>query len=192
MNFFSLSHTHLFHCGVVDMYFLVELQREVKVLPKHLGPNIMQTVKLTFKEELEGTFDSRYGYIVRTLPSDDAIEMGTISPDTGCAHFNVKCSAIVCRLIRGETVLAVVTEVSRIGFFAEVGPIQVMVPFKSIPQNMSFDATGNGSFVSSDGSVRISKEDAVRILIIGTRFTGQEMIGVGSIKEPYLGRLNSV
>ena len=49
-------------------------------------------------------------------------------PGQGLVMFPIKYSAVVFRPFKGEVLDAIVTTVNKMGFFAEVGPLQVCWP----------------------------------------------------------------
>jgi DNA-directed RNA polymerase II subunit RPB7 len=55
------------------------------------------------------------------------VGLGKINDGTGMVTFPVAYRAIVFRPFKGEVVDAVVTQVNKMGFMAEVGPLQVFV-----------------------------------------------------------------
>lgn len=58
---------------------------------------------------------------------DDQIQMGTIEFDTGFANVLVVYRAICFRPFVNEVLDAAVSHVTELGFFAEVGPLEVFV-----------------------------------------------------------------
>lgn len=58
---------------------------------------------------------------------DEHIVMGTIEFDTGFANVNVVYNAICFRPFVNEVLDAAVSHVTELGFFAEVGPLEVFV-----------------------------------------------------------------
>ncbi|CAM0137707.1 unnamed protein product [Umbelopsis sp. WA50703] len=92
--------------------------------------------------DVEGTCSGRFGYII-TVVRIHTIGKGKILPGSGLAEFKVKYQAIVFKPFKGEVVDAVVTTVNKMGFFADVGPLQVFVSSHLIPSDMKFDPNGN-------------------------------------------------
>jgi DNA-directed RNA polymerase subunit E'/Rpb7 len=45
------------------MFFLVVLERTIKLAPKHFGPKLEDTLLKTISQELEGTCTGRYGFV---------------------------------------------------------------------------------------------------------------------------------
>lgn len=168
------------------MFFLVVLERTIKLAPKHFGPKLEDTLLKTISQELEGTCTGRYGFVVTTM-LPESISQGTVDAASGYAHFSVKFKAIVCKPFKGEVLDAVVSLVTQNGFFADAGPIQIFVSHKQMPGDFKFELAGNPSFVNADGSVTIAKDDEVRIRIVGTRYDTNEIFTIGSMLGPFLG-----
>lgn len=72
------------------------------------------------------------------------------------------------------------------GFFADVGPLQVFVSSHLIPPDMKFDANSNPPSYASEDQL-IEKGIKVRLKIVGTRIDATEIFAIGTIKEDYLG-----
>ncbi|KAL6041531.1 DNA-directed RNA polymerase II subunit RPB7 [Balamuthia mandrillaris] len=87
-----------------------------------------------------------------------SIGKGQVVSGNGFVTFPITYKAVVFRPFKGEVVDAVVTQVNKMGFMAEVGPLQVFVSKHLIPSDMNFDANDE-CFVSDDESIRISKDD---------------------------------
>lgn len=96
----------------------------------------------------------------------------------GLVTFPVRFMAVVFRPFKGEVLDAVVTTVNKMGFFAEVGPLQVFVSKHSMPGDLEFDPQNNPpsyvSQISDDQPVRISKDSEVRLRLIGIRVDATE------------------
>ncbi|CAO3671547.1 unnamed protein product [Umbelopsis vinacea] len=135
--------------------------------------------------DVEGTCSGRFGYII-TVVRIHSIGKGKILPGSGLAEFKVKYQAIVFKPFKGEVVDAVVTTVNKMGFFADVGPLQVFVSSHLIPTDMRFDPNGNPPCYQSEDQI-IQKDIHVRLKIVGTRIDATEIFAIGTIKEDYLG-----
>ncbi len=89
--------------------------------------------------------------------------------------------------MQGEVLDAVVTQVNKMGFFAEAGPLQIFVSNHHIPDDFSFQTSAGPMYCSEDGEVRVQKDCEVRLRVIGTRVDAAEIFALGSMKEDYLG-----
>eukprot|EP01111_Echinosteliopsis_oligospora_P004385 TRINITY_DN1705_c0_g1_i1.p1 TRINITY_DN1705_c0_g1~~TRINITY_DN1705_c0_g1_i1.p1 ORF type:complete len:173 (+),score=31.96 TRINITY_DN1705_c0_g1_i1:55-573(+) len=172
------------------MFFHIPMEREIKLHPQYMGPNLNHVLKQRLNEEVEGTCSGQYGFII-TVITVDTIGKGKVQEGTGFVVFPVKFKAIVFKPFKGEVLDAVVTQVSKMGFFAEAGPLQIFVSTHLIPSHLVFDPHSNPpSFIAKDETVRICKDNEVRVKIVGTRVDATEIFSIGSIKEDFLGIYN--
>ena len=78
----------------------------------------------------------------------------------------MRFNAIVFRPFKGEVLDAVVTQVNKLGFFAQVGPLQVFVSKHLIPSDMRFDPQSTPpayvSEVADETPQRVQKDAEVR------------------------------
>ncbi|KAJ1950037.1 DNA-directed RNA polymerase II subunit [Linderina macrospora] len=167
------------------MFFHKELNHTITLHPSFLGPQMKTFVTDKLYRDVEGTCTGRYGYIVAVIAILE-IKMGRILPGTGSAEFDVRYSAIVFKPYKNEVVDAVVSTVNKMGFFADVGPLQVFVSQHLIPADMEFDPNGNPPSYHSEEQ-KVEKGTLVRIKIVGTRIDATEIFAIGTIKEDYLG-----
>lgn len=94
--------------------------------PKFLGPNLHDILRVELHRQVEGTCSGRDGYIV-AIVSMDEVGNGRVHDSYGYVSFNVKYKAIVLKPFKNEVLDAVVETVNKMGFFANVGPLQVFV-----------------------------------------------------------------
>ncbi|SAM05989.1 hypothetical protein [Absidia glauca] len=150
---------------------------------------IQTRLKDKLYSDVEGTCSGRFGYII-TVVSLMNISKGKVLPGSGLAEFRVKYQAIVFKPYRGEVLDAVISTVNKMGFFADVGPLQVFVSSHLIPNDMRYDPNSTPPCYSSDDQV-IHKGAQVRIKLVGTRIDATEIFAIGTIKEDYLGVISS-
>jgi len=71
-------------------------------------------------------FLSRYGFVIAVTHIDN-IGCGLILPGQGLVVYTVKYKAIVFRPFKGEVLEAVVTQLNKVGMFAEIGPLSCFI-----------------------------------------------------------------
>eukprot|EP00033_Pygsuia_biforma_P002330 GCRY01002578.1.p1 GENE.GCRY01002578.1~~GCRY01002578.1.p1 ORF type:complete len:171 (-),score=20.33 GCRY01002578.1:69-581(-) len=167
------------------MFFHLTLEKHITVQPRYFGPHLKQILLKNLYQEVEGVCDEVIGYTV-CVTSVKNIGAGKVKEGSGFAVFPVKYQAVVYKPFRGEVVDAVVTQVNKFGFFAEAGPFRVFVSEKVIPMDIKFDHE-NSCYVSADQSIRIGKDNEVRLKVMGNRVDQNEIYAVGTIAEDYLG-----
>lgn len=137
------------------------------------------------RSDVEGTCTGRHGYIIKVVNVVD-VGSGKVIPGSGLAEFNSSYQAVVLKPFKGEVMDAKITNVNKMGFFAEVGPLNIFVSSHLIPIEYKWQPESNPpEFVS--GADRLVKGRKVRIKIVGTRVDANEIFAIGTMKEDYLG-----
>ena len=168
------------------MFFMLPMQRIVTLPPHFFGPKLRETLERKLVDEVEGTCSGRYGYIVLVDAITD-IGKGRIQDGSGHATFHMQYNSLVFKPFKGEVLDAVVTQVNKMGFFAEAGPVQVFVSNHHIPEEFKFQTSSGPMYVSEDDEVRLQKDCEVRLRIVGPRVDASEIFALGTVKEDYLG-----
>ncbi|GFR52515.1 hypothetical protein Agub_g15072 [Astrephomene gubernaculifera] len=173
------------------MFYYLTLSKSLDIHPKHFGPKLREVIREKLIAETEGTCTGKYGYVVAVTKVDD-IGRGRIRQDqSGFATFEVTYGCIVCRPYKGEVLDAVVTNVNKMGFFAQAGPLQLFVTQHLIPEEFEFDSADDNSWVSSDSITRIQGGTHVRVRIVGIKYDPTEVFCIATMKEDYLGVIGS-
>ncbi|KAL7751890.1 DNA-directed RNA polymerase II subunit [Sorochytrium milnesiophthora] len=190
------------------MFFLKELEHSVSLHPASFTPDLRQQLTRRLFQDVEGSCSGRFGYIISVV---DVIEVGKghVMSGMGSAQFHIKYRAIVFKPFRGEVVDVLVTTVNKvkipnwlaissdyradtlgleIGFFADVGPVNVFVSTNLMPDHYTFEPNGNPPcYMDTQYEQKIEKGSRVRLKIVGTRIDATQIYAIGSIKEDYLG-----
>lgn len=74
------------------------------------------------------------------------------------------------------------------GFFAEAGPLSILVSHSHIPEDMEF-TPADGSYTSNETGIKIRVDMPVRVKVIGATVMQASLCAIGSIHEPFLGLL---
>lgn len=154
--------------------------------PCDLGPFFHQRLEDRLKNELEGSLSKNHdGTIVYIFRITDKSKP-RLQDCSGFAVVEVGFEAIVFRPFRNEVIDCVVSEVTRLGFFAFFGPMKVFVSNSCVPEDMTFQPDTN-SLVNADGSQIITVDSEVRVRILGVRRDGSQLFSIGTIDGDYLG-----
>ncbi|GFG33738.1 hypothetical protein Cfor_05480 [Coptotermes formosanus] len=155
--------------GLKGFFRAISLEHEILLHPRYFGPQLLETVKQKLYTEVEGTCTGKYGFVI-AVTSIDNIGAGLIQPGQGFVVYPVKYKAIVFRPFKGEVLDAVVTQVNKVGMFAEIGPLSCFISHHSIPADMQFCPNFNPPcYKSKDEDVVIQADDEIRLKIVGTR-----------------------
>ncbi|KAJ2998361.1 DNA-directed RNA polymerase II subunit [Globomyces sp. JEL0801] len=171
------------------MFFLKELTHSINLHPQFFGPQIQACLIQRLHAEVEGTCSGRFGYIIAVV---EVVEVGkgVLQSNTGFAEYKITYKAIVFKPFKNQVVDGIVTT---IGFWCEVGPLQVFVSQHLIPEYLKFDPNANPpAYVGhgqefGDAGARVEKGETVRIRIVGTRVDATEIFTIGTLKEDFLG-----
>ncbi|KAI0030626.1 hypothetical protein K488DRAFT_79534 [Vararia minispora EC-137] len=167
------------------MFFIKELTHTILLHPSYFGPRMLQFLESKLYADVEGTCSGQFGYIIAVVSILD-IGKGMVLSGSGQAEFVTKYRAIVFKPFKGEVVDGIVTNVTRMGFFADVGPLTVFVSNQLIHPDLRFDHNANPpAFASEDQT--IEKGTKIRLKIVGTRVDATEIFAIGTIKEDHLG-----
>lgn len=176
------------------MFFHLELQRDVQLNPRNFGADIQSLLERKLVDTVEGSCSGRHGFVI-AVTEVKKTGKGQIREGTGIVTFPIKFTAIVFRPYKGEVLDAVVTTVNKLGFFAEVGPLQLFVSKHLIPSDMRFDGQSNPvcykSQISDEQPVLVQKDTEVRVRVIGTRVDAAEIFAIASMKGEYLGVISA-
>jgi len=165
------------------------MERALIVPPKDMRKNIKDLLRSKLLKLVEGSCSRRYGYIIAVTNIDEEhLTHGRIGEGTGDVTFPMKYNAIVFKPFRNEVIDALVTEaVTKEGFFAKAGPLEIFVSYKNMPSDMKFDDNTVPPLFIGDGGVKVQKDTCVRVKILNTRIDADGMHAVATFKEDYLG-----
>ncbi|KAF8919440.1 hypothetical protein BDZ89DRAFT_991085 [Hymenopellis radicata] len=167
------------------MFFIKELSHTIMLHPSYFGPRMLNHLESKLYADVEGTCVGAFGYIIAVVSILD-IGKGMVLSGSGQAEFVTRYRAIVFKPFKGEVVDGIVTNVTKMGFFAECGPLNVFVSQQLIHPGMKFDPNSNPPSFASDDQI-IEKTTLVRLKIVGTRVDATEIFAIGTIKEDHLG-----
>lgn len=169
------------------MFYHISLEHEILLHPRYFGPQLYETVKQKLYSEVEGTCTGKYGFVI-AVTTIDSIGAGLIQPGVGFVVYPVKYRAIVFRPFKGEVLDGVVTQVNKVGMFAEIGPLSCFISHHSIPTDMQFCPNSNPlCYKSVHGEVVIQEDDEIRLKIVGTRVDASGIFAIGTLMDDYLG-----
>ncbi|KAF8468105.1 RNA polymerase Rpb7 [Russula ochroleuca] len=167
------------------MFFIKELTHTIMLHPSYFGPRMQQYLESKLYSDVEGTCSGQFGFIIAVVSISD-IGKGMVLSGNGQAEFVTRYRAIVFKPFKGEVVDGVVHNVTRMGIFAEVGPLNCFVSQQLLHPDLKFDPSSNPPSYTSQDQV-IENNTKIRIKIIGTRVDATEIFAIGTIKEDHLG-----
>uniref|UniRef100_A0A7S3UZC8 RNA polymerase Rpb7-like N-terminal domain-containing protein n=1 Tax=Aplanochytrium stocchinoi TaxID=215587 RepID=A0A7S3UZC8_9STRA len=170
------------------MFFSTELEKELSIQPKDLGPSLRHRIRERLAAEVEGKSLGRYGYIIKVenIP-DSAISKGRLEDATGEVQYKIKFVAIVFRPFKEEVIDAVVGVCNELGFFCHAGPLEIFVSHRTMPEDMQNYNHETSRWVDDEKKMEIAAGSGVRVRIMNLRIDANKIFAVGTIKDNYLG-----
>ena len=126
------------------------MNHSILLHPQFFSPFLKKSLESRLHEEVEGTCAGRFGYIIAVV-AITSMGRGLLQPGTGLAQFDIEYSAVVFKPFKNEVVDGIVSAVNKIGFWADVGPLQVFVSQHLIPHFLKFDANSNPPAYVAEG-----------------------------------------
>jgi len=172
------------------MFYHISMEKALVLPPRDLRKNLKDLLVARLSKLVEGTCSRRFGYVVAVTHVEEAgVGEGRITEGTGDVTFNLVYNAIVFKPFRNEVLDARVDYVTKEGFFAKAGPLEIFVSHKNMPGGMRFDHTAVPPAFVDDAELQIVKDTNVRVRILNTRIDADGMHAVASISDDYLGPL---
>ncbi|KAI9663690.1 MAG: DNA-directed RNA polymerase II subunit [Bathelium mastoideum] len=171
------------------MFFIQYLERTINLHPSFLGPNISNYLKDQLIADVEGTNTGNY-FIICVIEIGDEPK-GRVIPGSGITEYVVTYRALVWKPFKGETLDGVVTSVVQNGCFVEVGPLTCFISRQSIPSDLKFDGNATPPQFTDNAGQIIERGTHIRVKLVGIRTEVNQMFAVATIKEDYLGPLDT-
>ncbi|GAB65483.1 DNA-directed RNA polymerase II [Plasmodium cynomolgi strain B] len=171
------------------MYFVIEEWKNVIIKPSQLGPRYQQFIEDMLRNSVEGQCNAKYGYIICVIRIIHS-EPGRVQDGTSMIVVKVKYQAIVFKPFKDEVLDAVVTDVNKLGFFAQAGPLKIFISRTAIPKYFEYSEDSHYPCFSS-GVYNIKPQTTVRIKLQGIRYDLSNMFAIATINNEYLGCIES-
>jgi DNA-directed RNA polymerase II subunit RPB7 len=144
------------------------LSREIPIEPHLLTCNINRIIKDKVWNVMKTVCSGEFGFVLR-LDSIDNVGKGSIDTDSGTVVYPVEFTVTSFKPDINAIVIANVTAVSKSGFFAQLGPLEIFVPHTHIPDSYTYkfaeDINGQDDNMFESELTKISKGAYARIRI---------------------------
>ena len=147
-----------------------KLFREISIEPHLLSCNVNRIIKDKVWNIMKTVCSGEFGFVLR-LNSIDRIGKGTIDDiHSGTVVYPVDFTITSFKPNINTSVIGQVTAVSKSGFFAQLGPLEIFVPHTHIPETYRYNYTEQNEQGLEENTfesefTKISKGEFVRIRI---------------------------
>lgn len=114
-----------------------KLQAHVTVPPHSLRYNLQHVIQDRLSRTIKGKCTEENGFIL-SMKRISEIKGGLLDKHNGSVHYNVDFIAQTLRPQIGDIVEAVVSRVFKIGVFADLGPLNIFVPFSRMSEEYQY------------------------------------------------------
>merc|ERR1719387_1787847 len=146
------------------MFFVLTLNKYVIVEPKILGPGFKDIVRDMLVHNVEGSnLEDGLGLVVAVIRILE-VGQGKLQDNTGLILVPTTYKALVMKPFKNEVIDCQVTEVNKLGFFGQVGPMRVFVSKSSMPPGWKYvENETTASYVEEGTKNSIELDMAVRV-----------------------------
>ena len=166
----------------------VSLYKEIHIEPHLLICNTNRIIKDKLWEMMKSHCSGEYGFVLQ-LKSIDQIGMGAVDTANGNIIYPVNFTIIAFKPNIDDVVQAMVTEVTKSGFFCMLGPLEIYVPQINIPEKYY---TNNEITIKCNDFVHVKidmiqkintqiKENLSRITPIADQYKGGILTAIGEL-----------
>ncbi|EAY01797.1 RNA polymerase Rpb7, N-terminal domain containing protein [Trichomonas vaginalis G3] len=176
-----------FKWAALTMFFEVELEHQLKLLPIFLSQGTSQTIEKQLKHQKEGQFMLGKGLILKITKIIE-IGKGRVSSRTGCASYSVKFKALVLRPYEDLVIDAKIMILNEFAIMANAGPLTVAVPKTLLEKDYDFEPE-TLTYKQKNGGKTLGSKTVIRVKII-TAVPHKDQIHIsatGNLIDPILG-----
>jgi len=171
------------------MFFLAEFEDHIQVEPKHLGPHFEDNIMDTLRKKVEGSVSSERGHLLKVL-AQTWRGKGKCQDGTGRVLVQMGYHALTFKAQAKDVLDCEVSEVNKLGFFGDCGPLRIFVSGSSMHPSYEFHDAAGGSapyYQSLELNENIRVGTALRIRLLGVRYESSQMFAIGTIHADWLG-----
>jgi len=122
--------------------------------PRYFGRNLRDALRAKLLSDVEGSCNIKVGYIIAVVGDEPQFGRGRVLDGRGVAVFDVKYTAVVWRPFKDEVVDAIVTDVTDMAIFADIGPVSAVVHRDLLPVEYEYLKNANPPCYQTADQVR--------------------------------------
>ncbi len=170
------------------MYWIFEVEDEVRVAPHRLGTDIKKAVEESIEESYGGKILPEFGVFL-ALKEVKEIGEGKIYPEDGGVYFPCRFEIVTWKPVDKEIVEGEVVDVTDFGAFVRIGALDGLVHISQIMDDyVSYDEK-NSMLVGRNSKKTLKVGDVVRARVISISYKEENKVGL-TMRQPRLGALH--
>ncbi len=170
------------------MYYIAEIQDEVRVPPVLFGMKIEKAVKESISLEYENKWFDGLGTILAVTEVGEISE-GKIMPGDGAAYFDTTFKALVFQPEVHEVVEGEVVDVAEFGAFVRIGPMDAICHISQLMDDKAKFDEKNKLFQGTRSKKSIKIGDIVRARISSIGMKREQLKIALTMRSPGLGSI---
>ncbi|MBI4895061.1 MAG: DNA-directed RNA polymerase [Candidatus Aenigmarchaeota archaeon] len=174
------------------MFKILTVRDKVRVTPEKFGSDVMESIKQSIQEQIEGKLNQNIGMFLATTEIIDVSE-GEILPEDGAIHYTVEFKILAYVPELNEVVLGEVVDAAEFGAFVRIGPFDAMVHVSQMMEDKVSYNEKTFTFVGKKSGKKLQKEDMVRTRVVGVSLgkSGRNKVSL-TMRQPCLGTLADI
>jgi DNA-directed RNA polymerase subunit E' len=170
------------------MYKIMRIKDDVSVSPSLLSLGIEEAVKQSLSDKIEGKIEQDVGVILSIINITEIGE-GKIFPENPDVHCETTFDALVFYPEDQEIIYGVVVDITDIGAFVRIGPLDGFVHISQIMNDKVVYDQKNSILIGKKTKKKLQEGDIVRARIISVSL-GKDKTKIGlTMRQPMLGSL---
>ena len=171
------------------MYYKVNIQDTIRILPDRFGENLDDVVKQIVQETFEGTIRKNHGIII-VADNIEPVGDGIVIHGDGAMYQKVRFEALTFQPEMQEVVDGVVCEIVEFGAFCHIGPIDALIHMSQMMNDYVQIDAENQVISGKEKKQRLQVGDPVRARIVAVSMNElsarESKIGL-TMRQPALG-----
>lgn len=169
LDYIEIIPEKLFSLKINPMFFIKSFVHNLNLHPHNICQDIKSLIQDYLYKNVEGMCTSS-GYIISVLKIENISEGQILI--SGHVSFKIEYEALVLKPVVGEILDCKIVSSTKMGFFANVGPMSIFIYTHLIPQDLH---------------QKLAENTSIRLKIIGTKINSTKIYAIGSLNDDFLG-----
>ena len=169
------------------MFFIAILNQNIFLPACFFDRAIKNKVISSLLSTVEGKRSGHFGVVIIITDLGKNWNSGKLLPGSPSALYNILYRAVTFKAFKGEILDSIVTNVTKLGFFCDAGPLQIFISNQFISFEYEFNEQKKCFQNRFFENNKIQKDISIKTRIIGLREDSHIVQAIGSINENFLG-----